>query len=194
MMEKQKVIEFFDSLAETWDEHLVIDEEIIRKILDNVGVKEGDRILDVACGTGVLIPFYLERGASFVTAIDISPRMCEIAGKKNENEKVKIICDDVFLHPFEESYDRIVIYNAFPHFDDPEGLIRILSDLLKENGTLTVAHGMSREKVLLHHRDVMDVSRILPEIADLGKMMEESLNVTVAVSDDKMYQAVGKRR
>jgi len=193
-MEKQKVIEFFDSLAETWDEHLVIDEEIIRKILDNVGVKEGDRILDVACGTGVLIPFYLERGASFVTAIDISPRMCEIAGKKNENEKVKIICDDVFLHPFEERYDRIVIYNAFPHFDDPEGLIRILSDLLEENGTLTVAHGMSREKVLLHHRDVMDVSRILPEIADLGKMMEESLNVTVAVSDDKMYQAVGKRR
>ena len=194
MMEKQKVIEFFDSLAETWDEHLVIDEEIIRKILDNAGVKEGDRILDVACGTGVLIPFYLERGASFVTAIDISPRMCEIAGKKNENEKVKIICDDVLLHPFEERYDRIVIYNAFPHFDDPEGLIRILSDLLEENGTLTVAHGMSREKVLLHHRDVMDVSRILPEIADLGKMMEESLDVTVTVSDDKMYQAVGKRR
>jgi len=193
-MEKQKVIEFFDSLAETWDEHLVIDEEIIRKILDNAGVKEGDRILDVACGTGVLIPFYLERGASFVTAIDISPRMCEIAGKKNENEKVKIICDDVLLHPFEERYDRIVIYNAFPHFDDPEGLIRILSDLLEENGTLTVAHGMSREKVLLHHRDVMDVSRILPEIADLGKMMEESLDVTVTVSDDKMYQAVGKRR
>ena len=194
MMEKQKVIEFFDSLAETWDEHLVIDEEIIRKILDNAGVKEGDRILDVACGTGVLIPFYLERGASFVTAIDISPRMCEIAGKKNENEKVKIICDDVLLHPFGERYDRIVIYNAFPHFDDPEGLIRILSDLLKENGTLTVAHGMSREKVLLHHRDAMDVSRILPEIADLGKMMEESLDVTVTVSDDKMYQAVGKRR
>jgi len=35
---------------------------------------------------------------------------------------------------------------------------------------------------------------ILPEIADLGKMMEESLDVTVTVSDDKMYQAVGKRR
>lgn len=194
MMEKQKVIEFFDSLAETWDEHLVIDEEIIRKILDNTGVKEGDRILDVACGTGVLIPFYLERGVSFVTAIDISPRMCEIAGKKNENEKVKIICDDVFLHPFEERYDRIVIYNAFPHFDDPEGLIRILSGLLEENGTLTVAHGMSREQVLLHHKEVMDVSRVLPEIADLGKMMEESLDVTVTVSDDKMYQAVGKKR
>lgn len=37
------------------------------------------RLLDVACGTGVLFPDYLARGAS-VTGIDISPEMARHRG------------------------------------------------------------------------------------------------------------------
>ena len=119
-MDKNEVIAFFDSLAADWDAGMVKDEEVIERILDNVCVRQGKTVLDVACGTGVMIPYYLERGASFITAIDISPKMCEIASDKFRNENVKIICDDVVEHDFKEKFDCILVYNAFPHFDIPK--------------------------------------------------------------------------
>ena len=78
-MKQQDVIEFFDQAAAGWDAQLRRNEPVIARILDNAGVRGGVRVLDVACGTGVLIPDYLQRGAAQVTAIDISPEMARIA-------------------------------------------------------------------------------------------------------------------
>lgn len=82
MIDKQDVIRFFDRCAPSWDSELIRDDEIIKKILDNGGVKEGADVLDVACGTGVLFPDYLSRGVGSVTGIDISPEMAKIAAGK----------------------------------------------------------------------------------------------------------------
>ena len=73
MIDKNEVIEFFDRCAPYWNEDMVRSDEIIDKILDNAGVKAGSRVLDVACGTGVLIPDYLKREVASVTGVDISP-------------------------------------------------------------------------------------------------------------------------
>ena len=81
-MKQQDVIEFFDQAAAGWDAQLRRNEPVIARILDNAGVRSGVRVLDVACGTGVLIPDYLQRGAAQVTAIDISPEMARIAREK----------------------------------------------------------------------------------------------------------------
>ncbi|MBQ7281210.1 MAG: hypothetical protein IJR16_00370, partial [Spirochaetales bacterium] len=72
MIDKNEVIAFFDSLAAGWDADMVRNEDVIRTILDNAGVREGSNVLDIACGTGVLIPDYLFRGASRIVAVDIS--------------------------------------------------------------------------------------------------------------------------
>ena len=64
MIETKEVIEFFDRLASGWDAEMVRSDEIIRIILDNAGVTAGKNVLDVACGTGVLIPDYLERNVA----------------------------------------------------------------------------------------------------------------------------------
>ena len=78
-MNKQKIADFFDRCASWWDEDMIRNEEVIAKILDNGGVREGVHVLDVACGTGVLFPDYLSRGVASVTGIDISPEMVKIA-------------------------------------------------------------------------------------------------------------------
>ena len=95
-MRKQDVIAYFDSRAAGWDGELVKNDTVIGKILDNAEVGEGMDILDVACGTGVMIPFYLDRGAASVTAIDISPEMARIAGEKFAGDpRVRVLCGDV---------------------------------------------------------------------------------------------------
>ena len=75
MIDKRDVQSFFDRLAPGWDAELVRNEPVIAAILDNAGVQPGVRVLDVACGTGVLFRDYTARQAGHVTAIDLSPEM-----------------------------------------------------------------------------------------------------------------------
>ena len=193
MIETKEVIEFFDRLAPGWDAEMIRNDEIINIILDNAGVKAGKDILDVACGTGVLIPDYLERGVASVTGIDISPKMAEIAKEKFPQSEVEILCGDVETTEFGKQFDCIVVYNAFPHFPDPERLIAKLASLLKPGGTLTVAHGMSREKIDAHHHgSAGHVSNGLMSAEDLAVIFGKNLKVTTVLSDNRMYQIVGK--
>ena len=193
MIEKKDVVAFFDRLAPYWDAEMVRSDEIINTILDNAAVTAGKDVLDVACGTGVLIPDYLKRKVASVTGIDISPRMAEIAGSKYSRPEVTILCGDVETTDFEKRFDCIVVYNAFPHFPDPERLIARLAGLLKPGGTLTVAHGMSREKIDAHHHGAArHVSNGLMPAENLAEIFEKHLTVTVKISDDRMFQVVGR--
>ena len=90
MIEKKEVIEFFDRLASDWDAGLIRNEEIINTILDNAGVTAGKDVLDVACGTGVLIPDYLKRKVRSVTGIDISPQAIEVAKENAKRNGVEV--------------------------------------------------------------------------------------------------------
>ena len=185
---------FIDRLAPGWDESLVRNEEVIRLILENAGITEGRDILDVGTGTGVLIPDCLSRKVSSVTGIDLSPEMIRIAESKFAKDGVTFISGDAEKTDFGRLFDCIVIYNAFPHFRDPEGLISHLASFLKPGGILTVAHGMSREKInARHHEGAKHVSNGLMEAEELVEIFRKHLSVTVCVSDDRMYQVAGKK-
>ncbi len=189
-MKKQDVIEFFDHLAPQWDADMIRDDRIIDQILDGAGVTAGKDILDVACGTGVLFPDYLKRKVASLTGVDISPEMVRIAREKFP--QVEILCGDVEEFSQEKKYDCIMIYNAFPHFPEPERLIRRLSELLKPGGTLTVAHGMSRAAIDHHHEGAASrVSVGLMHEDQLEAIFNTCLQVTVKISDDNMYQVTG---
>ena len=191
-MKKQDIISFFDEYAPFWDEGQVRNEEVIEKILNNSGIEKGVSVLDVACGTGVLFPDYIKRGAA-VTAVDISPEMVKIA--KSKFSDINIICGDVEEIDFAEKFDSVMIYNAFPHFPDPERVIKRLSECLREGGRLSVAHGMSREALLEHHSGAAkEVSRELPTAEALAKIFEPYFKVDVIISDNEMYQVSGIKK
>jgi demethylmenaquinone methyltransferase/2-methoxy-6-polyprenyl-1,4-benzoquinol methylase len=191
-MDKQKIAAFFDSCASWWDADMIRNEEIIAKILDNGGIRPGVHVLDVACGTGVLFPDYLHRDVASVTAIDISPEMAKIAQSKFP--QVKVICGDVETEQFEHPFDCIMVYNAFPHFKDPEHLVEVLARLLKPGGRLSVAHGMSREALMSHHAGrASDVSIDLVHELKLKQIFSKWFDVDVVISNDHMYQVSGVR-
>ena len=190
-MRKRDVIEFFDRMAPGWDADLIRNDEVIHTILDNAGVKPGVRVLDVACGTGVLFPDYLARGVESITAVDISPEMVRIAREKFPQENVTVLCADVETAPLDE-YDVIMVYNAFPHFPEPEELIKSLVGHLAIGGKLTIAHGQSREQIDGHHKGHSSkVSVGLMSEHALAAMMRKYLDVTVKISNDRMYQVTG---
>lgn len=195
-MKKQDVIRFFDSRAAQWDAELVKSDAIINAILDNAEVAAGQDVLDVACGTGVLFPYYLQRGVASVTGIDISPEMVKIAAAKHAgSDNVRVVCGDVEEAVFDRKFDRIVVYNAFPHFPEPARLIAVLCGMLKEGGRLTVAHGMSREAIDGHHTgSASKVSNGLMTADGLKKLFDPLLDVEIMVSNSRMYQVSGVKR
>ena len=192
-MNKQDVIQFFDRLAPQWDADMIRSDSIIATILDNAGIRSGASVLDVACGTGVLFPDYLSRGVASITAIDISSEMVKIARTKFPQAAVEVICGDVENTVFNKKFDCIMVYNAFPHFPDPDNLIRTLSGLLNPGGTLTVAHGMSRAAIDHHHEGpASKVSVGLMHENDLAAIFSRYLDVTVKISNEHMYQVTGQ--
>ena len=194
-MLKKNIIEFFDHYAPNWDAEMIRDDRIINIILDNALVSEGKEVLDVACGTGVLIPDYLTRKVKSVTAVDISPNMVQIARSKFHQENVNILCADIETAEFEHKFDCIIVYNAFPHFPEPENLIRVLASQLNPGGTLTVAHGMSRAQVDKCHAGAANkVSDSLMTETELADMFVNYVTVEKIISNEEMYQVVGYLR
>lgn len=191
-MDKKEIIAFFDKLASEWDKTNVRNEEVIAEILENGGIRKGIKVLDVACGTGVLFPDYLKTGAD-ITGIDISENMVKTAREKFPD--VKIICGDATDFPLEEKFDAIMIYNAFPHFDEPEKLIKNLAEALDSNGRLSIAHGISEKELAeCHSGSARNISVPLVKKEVLADMLKPYLNVDITISDERMYMVSGVKR
>ena len=192
-VEQKDVIEFFNRCAPCWDDEMIRNEEIIRTILDNAHIRAGIDVLDVACGTGVLFPDYAARRVASVTGIDISPEMAKRAQAKFP--QARVICGDVEAYPFTRTFDVVMVYNAFPHFPDPEQLIAHLTLLTKPGGRLSVAHGMSRAMLTRHHSGAASkVSIDLLEAHALADLFAPWFDVDVIISDDRMYQVAGTKK
>ena len=193
-MHKEDIVQFFDRLAPQWDADMIRSDEKIAQIFDGADIRPGVTVLDVACGTGVLFPDYLARQVASVTAVDISPEMVKIAAAKYPQENICVVCADVEALDPALRFDRIMVYNAFPHFPNPEQLIASLCAHLNPDGTLTVAHGMSRAAIDSHHAGTASkVSVGLMHEDDLERIFSRHLTVITKISDDQMYQLTGKK-
>lgn len=192
-MTNTEIAEFFDSLADSWDSGMVKSQQKIEKILDVAEISQYKTVLDIACGTGVLIPDYVSRNVKKCVAVDISPKMIEIAQSKfSYNPNIRFVCADASEFSFAESFDSAVIYNAFPHFANPEKLFENIAKHLKSGGRLTVAHGMSREELLKHHSGcAKNISTPLPEAKKLAEIMKPWFIVDTAISTEDIYVVSG---
>lgn len=195
-MKKKELIAYFDRCAPEWDAHMVTDDAKIACILDAAGVRAHMTVLDVACGTGVLFPYYLRRDPARVIGVDISTEMARIAAAKLHDPRLEVICGDIETIPIHLHCDCCVVYNAFPHFEDPERLAARLAQWTKPGGRLTVAHSMSLEALRRHHmgRGAEHVSREMLGTDALATVLAPWFNVDITVSDDEKYVVSGIRQ
>lgn len=188
-MNLQDIINFFDSRAKNWDTISIQNQQVIDKILDLGDIKDGVSVLDVACGTGVLFPDYQKRNAK-VTGIDISPQMVKIA--KEKYPQYEIICENAVTFDIKKQFDRTMIFNAYPHFENPEKLIENLMKSLKIGGRFSIAHGASREEIQkCHSGEAKNISLDLPEAEKVAELLSKYLKVDIIISDSQMYMISG---
>jgi 2-polyprenyl-3-methyl-5-hydroxy-6-metoxy-1,4-benzoquinol methylase len=187
---------YFDRRAGEWDRHADRNDAVIGKIMDAALIRPDVRVLDIACGTGVLFPDYLKRGVLGITGVDLSAGMIREAGQKfSGRPEITLIRRDIMRVNFTGQYDCCMVYNALPHFADPEKLIRHLFYQIKPGGTLTVAHGMSREEINRNHMRHREChARELIPAETLAGLFRPYFRVNQIISDERMYLVSGTAR
>ena len=192
-MDKNIVKEFFNKQAEDWDSRCVRKEDILSDIMANCHFEEGMTVLDIACGTGVLFQDYIDRGAEYIAAVDMSEEMVKIAQEKFPDADV--MCTDGERLDLGEAFDLVMVYNAYAHFNDPEGLMDTLIRSTKPGGRVSIANDLGREALNRHHEEKAAlVSKQLPEAKELAAMLEPYFTIETVIDDERMYQVVGVRK
>lgn len=188
MTSKDETIEFFNSIASEWDDISEANIEKIETILNLTSVPTHKKILDIATGTGILIPLLLEYDPDDLTAIDIAPKMVETARAKPQNAGAKFRTID--FYEFKDiDYDYIICYQGYPHFKDKAGFVQQLYACLKTGGRFVIAHTDSREKINSRHRGekVQKVSDGLKPASEESKIFEGLFKIDIIVDTDEFY-------
>lgn len=189
------VRDFFDSLAPNWDEHSEEKLPHIISLLDRVHIRSGSRVLDLACGTGIISGILHDRYGAEVLGLDVSVKMIEIArGKYASKDGVCFECDDFYETLFHQEFDYIVCHNAFPHFVDVERFVDHIADALVPGGEFVVFHSLGRAKLQSHHDGLgPTISRNLGPVEEEARAFSKRLTVLECDESDSHFWIRGRK-
>jgi SAM-dependent methyltransferase len=108
--------------------------------VDTLAVRPADRLLEVGCGHGVAVSLVCERlTTGTITAIDRSPRMIEIATRRNREhvEAGRALLEAVALEDADlgnRRFDKIFAFNVAPFWLEPEAALGVVRKHLARDG------------------------------------------------------------
>jgi len=186
--------EFFDRLADAWDNISIHDMNKVEYITSLLEMKGTERILDVGTGTGIMMPFYEKRlTTGSVLAVDISENMISRCKKKYpacDHPSLEFKVADIYDLDLENEFDVVMCYSCFPHFKDHQRAVDIFARSLKSNGRFVIAHSSSRDHINhVHKHGGADICEdVLPTLGELTKIANASgLSVIFERSDSEYH-------
>lgn len=191
--------EFFNNLAFEWDQRVKHDHDKLQEIINLVNFFQGASILDVGCGTGVLVPYIIDKigKSGNIVGLDFAEKMLEKAREKfpeKDFPNVSFVCQDIMECDFKKIFDFVICYSVFPHFFDKKQVVKKMASFLKPEGKLIICHSESREKINKMHAslDKPVSSDVLPSGNEVSEYMRcAGLKVEIVVDDDEKYVVMG---
>ncbi|GMV91760.1 MAG: hypothetical protein AMXMBFR82_15380 [Candidatus Hydrogenedentota bacterium] len=148
-----------------------VEEERPDEVIAAMGLKDGDVVVDLGCGTG----FFARRMAKAVAptgrvyAVDIQPEFLEMLKEFCANEAITNVVpvlgdeDDPKLPKGE--IDWIILVDVYHEFQQPEPMLARMRESLKPDGKIALVEyrllGDTAEHIKIEHR--MSVKQVLAE-------------------------------
>lgn len=132
----------YDEICPQWDEYR--KKTSVNKCIADFSrrLKPNSSILDVGCGTGYPIDFFLSERGFRITGIDSSAKMIEKASSlKLKNTEYHVA--DLFGFRTEEKFDAIIAFDCLWHIchDNQKYIYGTIASLIKKGGYFIFTHG-----------------------------------------------------
>lgn len=117
------------------------------QIIERSGIKKGDRVLEIGCGSGAYTTFVAREVGKegIVEALDIQPAMLAQLKKKlakpenSDIQNIRLHESSAYQLPFEEgSIDLVYMITVLPEIPDQAKVLAEVRRVLKVNGILAV--------------------------------------------------------
>ena len=192
---------FFNDHAEAWldmwyrnpetgeyDRHL----ENFERVFSLMPLKPGYRVLDVGCGSGVLVPMILDRitDTGILYEVDFAEKMIEVNRTLHNAKNIRFIVSDAADAPLDAgSCDVVLCFACFPHFQDKGKTLKSLVRLLRADGMLAVIHFESSEGINRHHGKSEAVAHdFLPEREEMLSLFQKAgLSISLFIDEPGFY-------
>lgn len=134
-----------------------------RLVVDAVGARPGQRVLDLAAGTGTSSEPYADAGVS-VVACDFSLGMLKVG--KRRRPDIDFVAGDATNLPFaDESFDAATISFGLRNVNEPQKALEEMYRVTKPGGTLVIAEFSSPVVPVWRTMYTEYLMRALPAIA-----------------------------
>ncbi len=121
---------FVPALFEQWTKHLI----------EGAGIREGSRVLDIACGTGILARNALSRTGPGGKVVGVDPAQGMIAAAKEIEPNIDwILCSAESLELGDETFDCVISQFGMMFFQDRQKSVEEMFRVLKPSGSLAIA-------------------------------------------------------
>jgi SAM-dependent methyltransferase len=191
------VQDFFTARAADWDTRFPDDGPAYAAAVAELGLREGDRVLDAGCGTGrALPPLRAAVGPSgVVIGADLTPAMLEAAVRAGRDRDGQLLLADVAALPLRaQSLDAVFGAGLIAHLPNPAENLRELARVVRPGGTLALFHPIGRAALAARQgrqitpEDLRAEANLRPLLAGSGWEM------TSYVDEDARFLTLAARR
>ncbi|MFC7260680.1 class I SAM-dependent methyltransferase [Streptomyces lutosisoli] len=190
------VQEFFTARAADWDAKFPDDGPAYAAAVTEMGLREGDRVLDAGCGTGrALPPLRAAVGASGVAlGADLTPAMLEAAVRAGRDRDGQLLLADVSALPLRTaSLDAVFGAGLIAHLPNPAENLRGLARVVRPGGTLALFHPIGRAALAARQGRQITADDLRAE-ANLRPLLAGSgWDMTSYVDEDTRFLALAVR-
>lgn len=179
---------YFNEKAAIWDKEIAEkDPTKLESMAHRLNIKPNSTVLDIGTGTGVFVPFLLNKiGANGrLIAVDIAEEMLKLARAKNFPGNIEHLHADIVNLPITgETFDAVVCYSSFPHFHDkPKALVEI-GRVLRKGGGLFICHTANRSTINAIHSEVPAVKHdLIPDAESMHQLLAMAGFSTITIED-----------
>ena len=179
---------YFSRMAAVWDETAAENDEAkLRLMAERLNIRPGATVLDVGTGTGVFIPFLLSKigHRGQIVALDVAEEMLRRARAKGFNGMVAYLNADVVNMPLpDETFDSVVCYSSFPHFQDKPKALAEIYRVTRSGGYLFICHTSSRDAVNEIHSSIPEVENdLIPDADEMQIMLAKAGFTDIRIED-----------
>ena len=151
-------------------------EDKLELVCKKLGLREGQRVLDIGCGWGSFLKYAAEKHGAEGVGITISNEQIELAQKLCKGLPIEIRYQD--YRDVHEKFDHVVSLGMFEHvgYKNHRKYLEVASGCLKDEGLFllhTIGGNRSEVDIDPWIAKYIFPNSVLPSIAQIGSAMED---------------------